>query len=181
VINRGRSAAIRFRQCDTLGEGGLGEIRRQLSYKTTRNGGKLIIADRWYPSSKTCSGCGVAKANLPLRVRTFTREHRGLHLDRDLNAARNLAQLVTSTTGTAVAADPTPNRVNGREADKKSTLVVAGGCEASTPTGSPGKTGAARWKRRAARRSLFMLTHSQRLSLASAHPSTTPSGHTQPG
>ena len=124
-----------------ISDAGFGEIRRQLSYKTTWNGGKLIIADRWYPSSKTCSGCGAVKAKLPLRVRTFTCEHCGLNLDRDLNAARNLAQLVTGTTGTGVAGDPTPNGVNGRGADQKTTLVVAGGCEASTPHRTTGQDG----------------------------------------
>jgi putative transposase len=122
-------------------DAGFSEIRRQLAYKTTWNGGKLIIADRWYPSSKTCSGCGAAKAKLPLRVRTFTCEYCGLNLDRDLNAARNLAQLVTSTTGTGVAGDPTPNGVNGRGADQKTTLVMAGGCEASTPHRITGQDG----------------------------------------
>jgi putative transposase len=124
-----------------IADAGLGEIRRQLRYKTTWNGAKLVIADRWYPSTKTCSGCGAAKAKLPLRVRTFTCEHCGLSLDRDLNAARNLAQLATRTTGTGVAGDPTPNGVNGRGADQKTTLVVAGGREASTPHRITGQDG----------------------------------------
>ncbi|HET8683595.1 MAG TPA: IS607 family element RNA-guided endonuclease TnpB [Micromonosporaceae bacterium] len=124
-----------------ISDAGFGEIRRQLGYKTTWNGGKLVIADRWYPSSKTCSGCGAVKAKLPLRVRTFTCQYCGLSLDRDLNAARNLAQLVTSTTGTGVAGDPTPNGVNGRGADQKTTPVVAGGREASTPHRTTGQDG----------------------------------------
>ncbi|MGI5227273.1 zinc ribbon domain-containing protein [Actinoallomurus sp. CA-142502] len=37
---------------------GMGEVRRQLIYKTTWNGGRLVVADHWFPSSKTCSGCG---------------------------------------------------------------------------------------------------------------------------
>jgi putative transposase len=39
-----------------------GQTRRLLDYKTAWNGGCLTVADRWYPSSKTCSGCGGAKA-----------------------------------------------------------------------------------------------------------------------
>ncbi|MEV4378215.1 IS607 family element RNA-guided endonuclease TnpB [Streptosporangium sp. NPDC049644] len=73
---------------------GMGEVRRQLTYKTGWSGGRLLAADRWYPSSKTCSGCGVVKAKLPLSERTYSCVACGLVLDRDLNAARNLAALV---------------------------------------------------------------------------------------
>lgn len=47
----------------------------------------------FYPSSKTCSACGAAKAKLSLSERTYRCEHCGLQIDRDLNAARNLAAL----------------------------------------------------------------------------------------
>ena len=47
------------------------EIRRQLTYKTERAGARLIVADRWFASSKTCSGCGTAKAKLALSERTY--------------------------------------------------------------------------------------------------------------
>jgi len=53
-----------------------------------------VVADRWMPSSKTCSACGAVKAKLRLSERTFQCEHCGLVIDRDLNAARNLANLV---------------------------------------------------------------------------------------
>ncbi|WP_432177257.1 RNA-guided endonuclease TnpB family protein [Streptomyces sp. NBC_00063] len=46
-------------------DAGFGEIRRQLAYKTVWNGGHLEVADRWFPSSKTCSSCGTVKAKLP--------------------------------------------------------------------------------------------------------------------
>lgn len=77
----------------SIADAGFGEIRRQLSYKTLWVDGRLHTADRWYPSSKTCSDCGATKAKLPLRVRTFTCQACGLVIDRDLNAARNLAAL----------------------------------------------------------------------------------------
>jgi putative transposase len=67
-----------------------------LAYKATWNGGTLITADRWFPSSKTCSACGAAKATLSLSERTFRCEACGLVLDRDVNAARNLLQLAAS-------------------------------------------------------------------------------------
>ncbi|WP_308039984.1 zinc ribbon domain-containing protein [Streptomyces sp. PSKA30] len=64
------------------------------------------MADRWYPSSKTCSDCGAVKAKLPLHVRVFDCDECPLVMDRDENAARNLAALAAaSTTGTGVAGD----------------------------------------------------------------------------
>jgi putative transposase len=78
---------------------GMGELRRQTTYKAAWGGIQVIVADRWYPSSKTCSDCGAVKAKLPLRVRVFDCDECGLVLDRDLNAARNLAALVGETTG----------------------------------------------------------------------------------
>ena len=52
-----------------------------------------MVADRFYPSSKTCSACGWVKAKLTLAERTFTCEVCRMRIDRDLNAARNLAKL----------------------------------------------------------------------------------------
>ena len=76
-----------------LSDSGLAELRRQLTYKTAWYGSQLILADRFYPSSKTCSACGWVKAKLALAERTFSCKSCGLVLDRDLNAARNLAKL----------------------------------------------------------------------------------------
>jgi putative transposase len=76
-----------------LTDAGISRLRRLLTYKTTWYGSQLIVADRFYPSSKTCSACGWVKAKLPLSQRTFNCEACGLGLDRDLNAARNLAKL----------------------------------------------------------------------------------------
>ena len=77
-----------------LSDAGLAELRRQLVYKTTWYGSRLVVADAFYPSSKKCSACGWVKAKLTVAERTFTCEACGLRLDRDLNAARNLANLV---------------------------------------------------------------------------------------
>ncbi|MFE1954746.1 IS607 family element RNA-guided endonuclease TnpB [Streptomyces sp. NPDC059524] len=89
-----------------IADAGFGEIRRQLSYKSRRNGCRVLAADRWYPSSKTCSGCGAVKAKLPLHIRTYTCDACGLVIDRDANAALNLAALAaTAVTGTGVAGD----------------------------------------------------------------------------
>ncbi|WP_247658486.1 transposase [Micromonospora sp. U56] len=69
-------------------------LRRHLGYKTGWYGSVLYVADRWYPSSKTCSGCQTVKPKLSLAERTFNCATCGLSLDRDINAARNLAGLV---------------------------------------------------------------------------------------
>jgi putative transposase len=98
-------------------DAGFGEIRRQLTYKTAWNGGTLIVADRWFPSSKTCSRCGVVKTKLRLSERTYTCTTCGLVLDRDENAARNLASLVKR-----VVAGSGPETENGRGADCKTRL-----------------------------------------------------------
>ncbi|MET9228033.1 RNA-guided endonuclease TnpB family protein [Lentzea sp. NPDC003310] len=83
---------------------GMRELRRQLGYKSARGGSRLVIADRWYPSSKTCSDCGAVKAKLPLRVRVYDCDECGSVLDRDLNAARNLVSLVgEAANGTSAA------------------------------------------------------------------------------
>ena len=72
---------------------GWGTILAQLAYKTAWAGSSLVSADRFYPSSKTCSACGSVKAKLGLAERVFTCDNCGLVLDRDLNAALNLAQV----------------------------------------------------------------------------------------
>ncbi len=70
---------------------GFYEFRRQLTYKCQLYGSKLVIADRWFPSSKTCSNCGTLKESLWLSQRIFECSHCCLNIDRDLNAALNLA------------------------------------------------------------------------------------------
>ncbi|MGX4653914.1 IS607 family element RNA-guided endonuclease TnpB [Micromonospora sp. SCSIO 07396] len=76
-----------------IADAGFAAIRRQLAYKTGWNGGRLLVADRWYPSSKTCSGCGAVKIKLALHDREYTCETCGLVIDRDRNASLNLAAL----------------------------------------------------------------------------------------
>jgi putative transposase len=78
----------------TIADSGMGQVRRMLAYKTTWAGGRLVEADGFYASSKTCSGCGMVKAKLSLAERVYRCGGCGLVLDRDVNAARNLAALV---------------------------------------------------------------------------------------
>jgi putative transposase len=72
---------------------GMYELRRQMAYKAAWNGSQFILADRWEPSSKACSNCGVIRDELRLSERTFTCPDCGFTIDRDLNAALNLAAL----------------------------------------------------------------------------------------
>ncbi len=76
---------------------GFSEFKRQLLYKAAWYGSKVLLADRWEPSSKTCSGCGWVKEDLTLADRTFHCQACGLVLDRDVNAAINLAKLAGSS------------------------------------------------------------------------------------
>ena len=74
-----------------LADAGLGDLRRLFEYKAAWYGTELVVADRWFASSKTCSGCGHKKATLLLSERTYHCDRCGLEIDRDLNAAINLA------------------------------------------------------------------------------------------
>ncbi|GLW34555.1 IS607 family element RNA-guided endonuclease TnpB [Actinoplanes regularis] len=96
-----------------IADAGFAELRRQLAYKAGWNGGRLLMADRWYPSSKTCSGCGAVKTKLALHEREYTCDACGLVIDRDRNASLNLAALAAEydTAGSGPVA--------AREADQK--------------------------------------------------------------
>ncbi|HEX6683583.1 MAG TPA: IS607 family element RNA-guided endonuclease TnpB [Candidatus Limnocylindrales bacterium] len=91
----------------SLSDAAPAELRRQLSYKTGWYGSALHAAGRFYPSSKTCSACAAVKPKLPLSPRLFTCDNCGLTLDRDVNAARNLAQLAAGH-GTGSAPETRP-------------------------------------------------------------------------
>ena len=68
---------------------GFGEFRKQIEYKIKRRGGTAVVHNRFFPSSKTCSTCGLIKESLTLSERVFKCEC-GLEIDRDLNASINL-------------------------------------------------------------------------------------------
>lgn len=114
-----------------LSDAGLADLRRQLTYKTSWYGSRLVVADPFYPSSKMCSACGRVKSKLPLAERTFTCETCGLQLDRDLNAARNLAGLAQFTEQMVVAGSG-PETRNACVRDCQSTVTAVAG--PATPT-----------------------------------------------
>lgn len=69
---------------------GMHEFKRQLEYKTEKFGSKLILVDRFFPSSQICSNCGNHRHKMPLKNRIFECPDCGYKADRDLNAARNI-------------------------------------------------------------------------------------------
>ena len=102
---------------------GLHEFRRQIDYKALLNGSKIIVADRWYPSSKTCSTCGYKMEVLPLSVRDWTCPACGCAHDRDVNAAKNLVKLAVSSTVSACGEEGSGGR---RKAGRETSLEEAG-------------------------------------------------------
>ena len=82
----------------SIADMGFNEFRRQLEYKASRKGIRLVVADRYFPSSKICSQCGHLHDCLPLSVRQWVCSScRAVH-DRDVNAASNLAAYAVSST-----------------------------------------------------------------------------------
>ena len=77
------------------------EFRRQLEYKSSITGSVLVVADRFYPSSKMCSKCGYKADAMPLNVRMWTCPGCGTERDRDINAAMNLENMAASSAVTA--------------------------------------------------------------------------------
>ena len=84
-----------------IGDMSFRELRRQLEYKADMRGSLVVVADRWFPSSKTCSGCGARHERLCLSVRQWTCLSCGQRHDRDVNAAINLKHYAVSSTVSA--------------------------------------------------------------------------------
>jgi putative transposase len=97
-----RGMLANARLARAIADVGFYEFRRQLQYKAERYGTTVVLADRWYPSSKLCSRCGTRFGGLGLGERTWACGHCGAQHDRDVNAARNLKRLATG----AFAAQP---------------------------------------------------------------------------
>lgn len=97
----------------SIADMGFFELRRQLEYKAAMRGGQVVVADRFYASSKTCSVCGHKLETLPLSVREWTCPECGVIHDRDVNAAINLKNMAVSSTVSACGeegSDPTRKR-----------------------------------------------------------------------
>lgn len=95
TTTRNVTQAYRFALDPTPAQQG-GRTPASSAGRRARGSGALVTADRWFPSSKTCSACGAVKARLALAEREFRCEHCGHEEDRDVNAARNLLHLAAS-------------------------------------------------------------------------------------
>lgn len=82
------------RLAQSVSDVAFGELCRQIEYKSMLNGIKVMKADRFYPSSKTCSACGHIKQDLKLSDRTYHCSNCGAIIDRDYNASLNLLSLI---------------------------------------------------------------------------------------
>ncbi|MGI5166743.1 RNA-guided endonuclease InsQ/TnpB family protein [Spirillospora sp. CA-253888] len=98
----------------SVADASLTTLGRMLAYKADWHGTRLLVADRWFPSSKTCSSCGVRKTGLALGERTFTCDACGLETDRDLNAAVNLARYGRDLERLGRGPSPDPGPASGR-------------------------------------------------------------------
>lgn len=85
----------------SIADMGFSEFRRQLEYKAAMRGGVVVVVDRWFPSSKTCSDCGHKLDNLPLSIRQWSCPACNSVHDRDVNAAINLKNMAVSFTVSA--------------------------------------------------------------------------------
>jgi putative transposase len=105
----------------SLLDAGWSELRRQLTYKTEDRGHRVVVVNRFYPSSKLCSHCGETRAKLALSDRVFECSACGITLDRDVNAARNIRdegiRLLTNEASTV--AGHQPETLNAVSRDRK--------------------------------------------------------------
>ncbi|MFI7633988.1 RNA-guided endonuclease InsQ/TnpB family protein [Nonomuraea sp. NPDC049400] len=106
---------------------GWGEFRRQLEYKSARDGRHLVVVDRWYPSSKTCSNCGHLLAELSLSTRAWTCPACRTRHDRDINAAKNIL-----AAGRAVARD-NPGDACGAGVSRQGSSLPQSAVKQETP------------------------------------------------
>lgn len=85
------------RLAQSVSDVAFGELLRQIEHKSAYNGVTVKKADRFYPSSKTCSVCGNVKHDLKLKDRTYRCDKCGSVMDRDYNASLNLLSLLSNT------------------------------------------------------------------------------------
>ena len=90
----------------TVYQAGIGKLRPSLAYKCGQQGGRLVVADRWFGSSKTHHGCGGYLADLRLDQRVWVCPQCGLLVDRNANAARNLRDWTDVQRGGVAAPAP---------------------------------------------------------------------------
>ncbi|MFE3851524.1 RNA-guided endonuclease InsQ/TnpB family protein [Streptomyces griseorubiginosus] len=100
------------------------ELRSMLEYKCTWYGREFVVVDRFFPSSKTCSACGLIRGPLPLRLRTWTCEGCGTLHDRDHNAAQNIVAAGQAVSACGGRVRP-QRRTSGRAAGDEAGILMA--------------------------------------------------------
>ena len=103
-----RGMVRNHRLAQAVSDVAFGELNRQIGYKSAYNGVTIKRADRFYPSSKTCSVCGNVKHDLKLKDRTYLCEKCGAVIDRDYNASLNLLGLLSNIKIGTVGSELTP-------------------------------------------------------------------------
>jgi putative transposase len=121
-----------------LADAGFSQFRQQLSHKCQWYGAELVVAERWFPSSKQGSGCGAVMAELRLRERTYRCDACGLSLDRELNVAINLAGWVHPEVASSAGDTLNGCREDTRPGSGPADLVEAATGTFPGPTGSTG-------------------------------------------
>ena len=114
----------------------MSEFRRELEYKHSWYGSQLWLAAWWYASSKTCSTCKTKKAKFSRSARVFHCDNCGLTIDRDLNAAKNLAALAELACMCILAQISTGHRLIGTPVDWSKVPVRPYGWEPEKNTRS---------------------------------------------
>jgi putative transposase len=104
-------------------DAGWSELRRQFNYKAEDRGHRVVVVNKYFPSSKKCSHCGETKAKLALSERVFECSTCGISLDRDVNAARNIRdegiRLLTNEASTVAGHQPETLNADSRDRETK--------------------------------------------------------------
>lgn len=116
------------RLAKSVSDAAMSEVRRQLAYKAVLAGSEIVVADRFFPSSKTCSDCGHVLAALPLSTREWSCAVCGSVHDRDVNAAVNLKKMALTLKATACrqgSSGSEPSRTKLSPGQEVGSLVFA--------------------------------------------------------
>ncbi|MER5636125.1 RNA-guided endonuclease TnpB family protein [Kitasatospora sp. NPDC002227] len=108
------------------------ELRSMLEYKAQWYGREVIAVDRWFPSSKLCSTCGILQGRMPLNVREWTCGCGTTH-DRDVNAAKNILAAGLAVTACGDGVRPQRSTPGGQSSVKQEVVPAARTCGMSQP------------------------------------------------